>query len=192
MQNNNRPASESTSILSRERALLIVTDIQGRLAESMLRREELYRNAIIMIEGAKMLGAPILWVEQYPEGLGPTVPEIAAHLEGLTALPKKTFSSLSEPAVNERFMEMDRDQIIILGIETHVCIQQTTMDILARGKSVHVVADAVSSRTEFNRSIGLEKMKQAGAVISSTETVLFELLGHAEGPEFKEILKLVK
>jgi len=179
-------------MLDRKKSLLIVTDIQGNLADIMFQRDELYRNVGIIIEGMKALEVPILWVEQYPEGLGRTVPEIASHLEGYRPLPKKTFSSLRDPVINERFTEYGRDQVILTGIETHVCVHQTAMDLLSRGIETHVVADAVSSRTEFNKRIGLEKTARAGAYITSVETVLFELLEIAEGEAFKKILKLVK
>lgn len=179
-------------MLDIKRSLLIVTDIQGNLALQMVERDILYKNVGIIIDGIRMLGVPILWVEQYPKGLGPTVPEVTAHLEGLEPIPKKTFSSLRDPAIKRRFIELGRDQVIMTGIETHVCVHQTTMDLLARGIETHVVADAVSSRTEFNRRIGLDKMARAGAIITSVETVLFELLEIAEGEAFKKILALVK
>ena len=179
-------------MLSKERSLLIITDIQGNLAHLMFQRDALYKQIGIMIEGIKALGIPILWVEQYPRGLGPTVPEVASHLEGNKPLPKKTFSSLGDPDINKRFTEIGRDQIILIGIETHICIHQTAMDLLSRGIETHVVADAVSSRTEFNKRIGLEKMACAGVIITSVETALFELLEIAEGEAFKKIVRLVK
>jgi len=179
-------------MLRTDRSLLIVTDIQGTLASLMHEREQLYKKAGIMIEGCRILDIPILWVEQYPEGLGPTVPEIASHLEGLTPLSKKSFSSLRDSAVEKRFTEFGRDQALIIGIETHVCVHQTAMDLLDRGVETCVVADAVSSRTAFDKRIGLDKIARAGGVVTSVETALFELLEIAEGPAFKEILKLVK
>ena len=179
-------------MLNRNSTLLIVTDIQGKLARLMFEKETLFRNIGIMIDGAKILDIPILWVEQYPEGLGPTVPEVASHLEGHTPLSKKTFSSLKDPIITKRFEEFGRNQVIIVGIETHVCIYQTSMDILARGIETHVVEDAVSSRTEFNKRIGLSKIARAGGHITSVETALFELLENADGETFKKILALVK
>ena len=179
-------------MLTNSRAVLIVTDIQGKLAESMYERDNLYRNLIIMIEGAKALGLPILCVEQYPEGLGPTVPEIASHLEGYDCIAKKSFSSLRTPTFERRFAGLGRDQVIMTGIETHVCIHQTSIDFIARDIETHVVADAVSSRTAFNKSIGLDKIARAGGIITSAETALFEMLGVAEGGTFKKISKLVK
>lgn len=179
-------------MLDRMRSILIVTDIQGNLAQLMFDRETLFRNAGIMIDGARILGIPILWVEQYPKGLGPTVPEIASHLTGLEPLPKRTFSTLRDPEIGRRFIESGRDQVILIGIETHVCVHQTALDCIARGIETQIVADAVSSRTAFNKTIGIDKMSRAGAVITSVETVLFELLGTSEGKEFKKILELVK
>jgi len=179
-------------MLDKKRTLLIVTDIQGNLANLMFERDALYKNIGIMIEGIKALDVPILWIEQYPEGLGATVPEVASHLDGYKPLPKKTFSTLRDPEINRRFIELNRDRVILVGIETHVCIHQTAMDLLSRGIVTHVVADAVSSRTEFNKRTGLEKIRQAGGIITSVETALFELLEVAEGEAFRKILKLVK
>lgn len=179
-------------MLEKDRSLLIVTDIQGKLASLMAGKETLFKNIGIMINGIKALGIPILWVEQYPEGLGPTVPEVASHLKGNKSLPKKTFSSLKNPVISARFKELQRDQVILVGIETHVCIYQTSMDLLSLGVEVHVVEDAVSSRSAFNKHIGLGKIARAGGHITSVETALFELLELAEGEAFKKILKLVK
>ena len=179
-------------MLDRNKTLLIVTDVQGTLASLMYDRDSLYKNIGIMIEGIKILEIPILWIEQYPKGLGPTVPEVASHLKGLAPMEKKTFSSLRDPEIDKRFIEFDRDQVILTGIEAHVCVYQTAMDLLEGGIETHVVADAVSSRTEFNKHIGLDKILCAGGHITSVETVLFELLEIAEGEAFKKILQLVK
>lgn len=179
-------------MLERNRSLLFVTDIQGTLAHLMFKKETLYRNIGIMIEGIKALDVPVLWVEQYPEGLGTTVPEVASHLKEYTPLPKKTFSSLRDPEINKRFTELGRDQVILVGIETHVCIHQTAMDLLSRGIETHIVSDAVSSRTEANKRIGLAKIASAGGIITSVETALFEMLEIAEGAAFRKILRLVK
>jgi len=189
-------------MLEKDRSLLIVTDIQGKLASLMFEKENLFRNTGIIIDGIKILNIPILWVEQYPEGLGPTVPEVACHLNGNKPLPKKTFSSLKDPVISARFNELQKDQVILVGIETHVCVYQTSMDLLSPcppfhygkrvGVEVHVVEDAVSSRSAFNKHIGLEKIARAGGHITSVETALFELLELAEGEAFKKIIKLVK
>jgi nicotinamidase-related amidase len=179
-------------MLDRTTAILIVTDIQGKLANLMYERDSLFRNAGILIEGMKALGVPILWVEQYPEGLGPTVPEIAARLDGLTPLPKKTFSSLRDPAIRAAFERFGRPCVILTGIETHVCINQTAMDLLARGIETHLPVDAVSSRTAGNKQVGIEKIVRAGGRLTSVETILFEMLGSAEDEAFRAIARLVK
>jgi len=179
-------------MLKKDRAVLIVTDIQGNLASLMHEREALYKNIGIMIDGIRVLDIPIIWVEQYPRGLGSTVPEVASHLEGYKPLPKISFSSLKDPAIRERFSSYSRDQVILVGIETHVCIYQTAMDLLEQGIETHVVEDGVSSRTFMNKQIGLRKIERAGGYITSVETALFELLEVAEGESFKKIVKLVK
>lgn len=158
----------------------------------MYERDSFLRNVGILIEGCKILQIPILWLEQYPEGLGPTVKEVSSHLEVYRPLPKRTFSLLKDMNVIKHFIDLHRDQVLICGIETHVCIYQTSLDILSRGIEIHVVKDAVSSRTCDNKAIGLEKIARAGGHITSVETALFELLEIAEGKAFKEILQLVK
>jgi hypothetical protein len=179
-------------MLDRNTSILIVTDIQGKLASLMHERESLFRNAGILIEGVKVLGVPILWVEQYPKGLGPTVPEIASHLAGLSPLPKKSFSSLRDPAIRAAFEGHHRFQAILTGIETHVCIYQTVMDLLALGVETYVPVDAVSSRTPGNRQVALDAIARAGGHLTSVETLLFEMLGVGEGDEFRRIVRLVK
>jgi isochorismate hydrolase len=179
-------------MLDSSRSILIVTDIQGKLASLMDERESLFRNASILIDCMKILTVPILWIEQYPQGLGPTVPEIASHLAGLSPLPKTTFSSMRNASILSAFERLNRSQVILTGIETHVCIYQTAADLLARGCEVHVPEDAVSSRTARNRRIGLDKISRAGGHLTSVETALFEMLGTAEGEAFRKIIQLVK
>ncbi len=179
-------------MLDRKRSLLIVTDVQGKLANLMFEREALFKNIGIIIDGFKVLDIPILWLEQYPEGLGSTVYEVASHLKGYKPLSKKTFSALNDKNILNRFNEIVRDQILITGIETHICIYQTSMQLISLGIETHVVQDAVSSRAEYNKKIGIEKIARAGGHITSVETALFELLGIAEGEAFKKILELIK
>lgn len=179
-------------MLDRNRSILVVTDIQGKLASLMDERESLFKNVGILIESMKIIGVPVLWIEQYPQGLGPTIPEIASRLEGLSPLPKRSFSSMREPVIREAFERMGRSQVILTGIETHVCIYQTAMDLLSSGNEVHVPEDAVSSRTSCNRRIGIEKIIRAGGHLTSAETAVFEMLGSSEGDEFRRISRLVK
>ena len=171
---------------------LMVLDIQGNLASLMHERERLFANAGILIRGAGVLDVPIIWTEQYPEGLGPTVPEIAGLLEDVEPLPKRCFSCCGDQGIMQRIEAMGRRQVLIAGIESHICVCQTTLDLLARGYEVHVVTDADSSRVPENVEIATGRMERAGAVLTSTEMALFELLGAGEGDRFKAILKLVR
>ncbi len=171
---------------------LVVIDVQGKLAQLTHNRTELFKNLRLMIQGAQVLRIPILWTEQYPKGLGPTVAEVSELLPAIQPIGKNAFSCCGERAFMATLEPLGRRQILLTGIETHVCVHQTAMDLLEAGYEVQVIADAVSSRTAENRHIGLEKMRDAGVVITSTETALFELIKVAEGPQFKQISKLVK
>jgi nicotinamidase-related amidase len=171
---------------------LVVIDVQGKLAQLMYNRAELFKNLRLMVKGAQVLGIPILLTEQYPKGLGPTVPEVSQLLPAIRPIAKNAFSCCGDRAFMSALEPLSRRQLLLTGIETHVCVQQTALDLLDAGYEVQVIADAVSSRTAENRHIGLEKMRDAGVVITSTETALFELMKLAEGPQFKQISKLVK
>ena len=178
-------------MLELKNTLLAVVDIQVKLARAIHQREDLIQSARKLINGILALEAPVIFTEQSPDGLGPTVPEVAELLRG-EPIKKISFSCCGEGAFNEAVGRVGRKQILLAGMETHVCVYQTAFDLLAAGYEVHVISDAVSSRTAANRAIGLAKMKNAGAHITSVETALFELLKVAEGPKFKEILKIVK
>jgi nicotinamidase-related amidase len=146
-----------------------------------------------MIKGAKVLELPILVTEQVPEKLGPTRPEIAELLAGVAEpIRKVSFSCCGNGPFMEQFKSLDRRQVLLTGIETHICVYQTAVDLLGFGYEVQVVVDAVSSRAAENRQVGIRRMKSAGAILTSTEMALFELLRLAEGPQFKEITKIVK
>ena len=171
---------------------LVIIDVQGRLASIVHEKEELFRNLQILIGGAKALELPILWLEQYPKGLGPTVPEVADLLAGQEPLEKLCFSACGQEHFPEKLRESGRRQVLIAGIETHVCVYQTTRDLLDRGYHVEVVADAVSSRQVENKEIALVRIRDEGAAVTSVEMALFELLRTAEAKQFKEIARLVK
>lgn len=179
-------------MLTRDNTALIVIDVQGKLARLMHEKEALFQNLQRLIKGAQALRIPILWTEQNPEGLGPTIPEIASLLSETTPLPKISFSCCGDDSFTQKLKATGRKQFLIAGIETHVCVYQTARDLLNDSYDVEVVVDAVSSRTQANREIGLEKMRDAGAHMTSTETALYELLQVAKGDQFKEILKIVK
>ena len=171
---------------------LALIDVQGKLATLMHEKEKLYRNLRILVQGAAALKLPILWLEQYPEGLGPTIPEVAELLEGRQPLAKTCFSAFGQPEFARRLEESGRKQVLLAGIETHICVYQTARDLRGSGYEVEVVEDAVSSRTPANKRVGLEKMRASGAGVTSVETALFELLREAGNPGFREIARLVK
>src|SRR4030042_1762402 len=175
-------------MLKKENASLLIVDIQGNLANSMYGKELLFKNAQKLIKGIQILGIPILLTEQNPKGLGPTIPEIADLVPNIRRIPKLSFSCCGDELFSKEFSALQRSQVLLTGIEAHVCLYQTTVDLAACGYDVHVVADAVSSRTAENRDIGLQKMKDAGASITSVETVLFELRSEEHTSELQSRL----
>ncbi len=179
-------------MLSRAAAVLVIIDIQGNLAHAMFDKDNLFANNIKLIKGFKALGLPIIITEQTPEKLGKTLPTIAAELDDIAPIAKESFSCWPNAQFREHLESLSRRHVVLTGIETHVCVYQTALDLLTNGYSVHLVADAVSSRTPENRAIGINAMKSAGAQIASTEMVLFELLRTAADPKAKEIFKIVK
>jgi len=177
--------------LDRSRAALVVVDVQEGFRPAVLDFERVAHNVATLVRGARILGLPTLVTEQYPKGLGRTVAEVAEHLD-VTPLEKVCFSAVDAAGFTGALHEAQRDQVLLCGIETHVCVNQTAEDLIAEGVEVHVAQDAVSSRTADNRALGLHKMERSGAVTTSVETALFELLRQAGTPEFKEVQALVK
>lgn len=174
--------------LERDRAALVVVDVQEAFRPAVRGFDDLVAQTARLVQGARILGLPVVATEQYPKGLGRTVPELNEALAGIEPIEKVCFS-----AARADGFELDgRDQALLCGIEAHVCVSQTAHDLLATGAEVHVAADAVTSRTEANREVGLHKMERSGAIVTSVETALFELLGAAGGDDFKAIQRLVK
>jgi nicotinamidase-related amidase len=178
--------------LTSENTLLIVVDVQGKLAHAMTAKKKFFDKLAKMIKGAQILGIPILLTEQNPKGLGPTIPEVADLLKNLNPISKFSFSCCGNNGFMQALDSLGRQNVLIAGIETHICVYQTARDLANLRYQVQIVADAVSSRTIENKQIGLEKCKDAGAKVTSVETILFELLKNAQRSEFKEILDLVK
>jgi nicotinamidase-related amidase len=174
------------------RSVLLVIDVQGRLAEAVSESEALTAAIGRAVRGARALGIPILCTEQIPAKLGATRPEIAGLLEGVERIPKSAFSCCGEPAFERALEASGRSQVLVCGIEAHVCVYQTAMDLRAAGYEVEVLADAVSSRCPENRRIALDRMARAGVGVTSVEMALFELQRVAEGPAFKALLGIVK
>lgn len=183
--------------LSRTRAALLVIDIQDRLLPSMPESTatDMLRNARILIEAASQLGVPIVATQQYPRGLGPTtrpIEEALAEARLVHRFDKLEFSAAAAPPFAQLAPALGRDQWIVCGMETHVCVYQTARDLVARGWDVHVCADAVCSRTGLNWELGLGLMKRAGAILTSTEASVFDLLHRAGSDEFRALSKLIK
>ena len=179
-------------MLKADTTALVLIDVQEKLARVMHEREELIENLVRLVRGAQALDVPIVWVEQNPKGLGPTVNELASLMPGREPVTKMTFSCCGTPAFMETFRETGRSQVLVAGIESHVCVYQTAAELVEAGHYVEVVADCVSSRTSGNKQIALQKMRECGVRTTSVEMALFELLGAAEGERFKAILKIVK
>ena len=179
-------------MLAQDQAVLAIVDVQGKLAQLMHDRETLFSNLQRMVRGAQTLELPILWAEQNPKGLGPTIPELTDLLVTEQAHSKMTFSCLGSPAFVAALQQTGRNQVLLTGIEAHICVYNTAADLLARGFEVHVVEDAVGARVASNKSVGVRRMCQQGAILSSVEMALFEMMKTAEHPRFREIQAIVK
>ena len=176
------------SRLERDRAALLVVDVQEGFRPVIDGFDDVARRTATLVQGAHVLGVPVLVTEQYPKGLGPTVPEVAEHLDGVERLEKTCFSAPDA----EGFDLGGRDQIVVCGIEAHICVLQSVMALRERDLQVEVAADAVSSRARLDREVGLERARETGAGVTTVETALFEMLGAAGSDEFKDVQRLVK
>jgi len=177
--------------LNHEDSVLFIIDIQERLAKVMKDRDQVINNTNVLISASEELGFPIIYTEQYPKGLGRTVSELQRGLEEAHGYEKVHFTAYIDE-VKEILDKIDRKKIIITGMETHVCVFQTARDLIDNGYKVFIVKDAVSSRTNENYKNGLDLLKEMGAVITNTETVIFDLLKKAGTSEFKTLSKLIK
>ena len=181
--------------LHRADAILVVIDVQEKLIPVIHRNEELQRNIDHLVRGCHILRVPSILTEQYVKGLGPTTTTVREAFEqtvGYAPIEKMCFSSMGCEAFIARLRERERQQVLVAGIETHVCVWQTVIDLLDADFAVTVIADAVSSRTEENRQIALRRMEREGARLSSTEMALFEMCVMSGTDEFRAISKLVK
>jgi len=171
---------------------LLVVDVQEKLMQVMGRRQQVTDNIVKLLHLSQLYKHPIILTEQYPKWLGPTLPEIAAPIPTYEPIRKMHFDCCDEDAFIERLESEGLKNIIITGVEAHICIFQTCVSILERGYAVHVPRDAVDSRTNENLHVGLELMNKAGALITSTETIIYQILKKAGTNEFKKMLKLMK
>ncbi len=179
-------------LLERGDAMLLVIDIQERLAVVMKEKEKVVKNTQHLLELAKMINIPVVVTEQYPKGLGRTVPELQSSIPGYKPIEKTSFDCCGEPSFLAEIRKLGKKKIIVTGMETHVCVLQTTTSLLQSGFVVHVVQDAICSRTKENWKTGIAFMHDAGAVVTCTETVLFQLLKVAGTEEFKKISQRIK
>lgn len=179
-------------MLDLQKCCLVVVDVQGKLAQLMYEKQALFKNIEILIKASKLLNIPIVWVQQVPKALGETVPQISELLMEIEPINKSSFSCCGDEKFNERLNGLQRQQVLVCGIESHVCVYQTAVDLLRVGKEVTVIADAVSSRSLNNKKIAIDKLRCGGVDISSVEMVLFELLKNCEHPKFKEVAELIK
>ncbi len=179
-------------MLTTENTCLVIVDIQEKLLPVMANPEQVVKNTSVLIQIAKALDIPILWCQQVPKALGPTVEELSSSLDGVESINKSSFSCCGDEVFMRKIDQLKRQTAILCGIESHVCVFQTAMDLIQHGLYVHVVADATSSRTQGNKTIGINRMEKEGAVITSTEMLLFELLRDAKHEHFRELAKLIK
>ncbi len=181
--------------IQRDSISLAVIDMQEKLINAIPQeiRESTIRNSNILIETAKTLNIPITVTEQYPKGLGSTIPEIKDAIgDGFKPIEKLVFSCARSPEFKSALKEKGREEVLICGIETHVCVLQTVLDLINQGYKVHVPADAVTSRKELDWEIGIKLIERAGGIVGTTETFVFQLLERAGTEEFKKISKLLK
>ena len=183
---------QQQAILRRSETALIVIDVQERLSAVMQKREQLLERCARLIKGFQLLKLPVLATEQYPKGLGRTEAPLAELLRSTEIIEKQKFGCMGVPAFDRAVAALGTKQLVLCGIESHVCVQQTALDLAAADYRVHIAADAVTSRHEEDERTALSRMRDAGITITTSEAVLFELLESSEAPEFKEIAKLVK
>jgi nicotinamidase-related amidase len=183
--------TEDKTMLNRKNAVLVFIDVQGRLAELVDGADALFKNLRRLLEGMKALEIPVIVTEQIPEKLGATREEFQPFITE-PPISKTSFSCGGEPAFAKAVEHLKRTQVILCGIETHVCVYQTALDLLEAGYEVQVVTDAVSSRDPANKALALRRLEVEGVSLTGTEMVLFELLNDAKDPAFKPVLQIVK
>lgn len=179
-------------MLTRENTGLVVVDIQGKLARIVHDSESTISNSANLIGGAKALGLPILWLEQNPEKLGATVPELQTLLAPSQPLSKYTFNGCLEPAFTQAVRDSNVTTWLVCGIEAHICVYQTTLGLVDMGLDVELVCDAIASRAVANKELAISKLASKGVGMTNVEMCLYELVEDCRTPEFKDILKLIR
>jgi nicotinamidase-related amidase len=182
-----------TMLIKQAACQLVIIDVQTKLSTAMPTEgmQQLLKNTQILAQAAQLLAIPTVVTEQYPQGLGATLTEIKQYCESVEAVAKTAFSACAEPRFNQQ-LHRDRPQIIITGMEAHICVLQTALDLVAMGKQVFVVDDAIISRSSENKANAVARMRDVGCVVTNTESVLFECLAHAQHEAFKTLSKLIR
>ena len=172
---------------------LVLVDLQAKLADVMAHdaMQAVIKNSSILLQAAKLLAIPTLFTEQYPKGLGHTIPDLLAHLDTNTVIEKTAFSCMGDSKFKAK-LNRDKPQIVLVGMEAHICLLQTALDLVASNHQVFVVEDAVISRNPSNKANAILRLREAGCIITNTESICFEWLGKAEGEAFKAISKLIR
>jgi len=179
-------------LLTRDGTVLVVIDVQEKLFVKVEEKERIADNICRLIRFADILRMPIVVTEQYPKGLGPTIPEIRELTSTIKPIEKVEFSCLASSAFRERLDEIHARNLVLTGIEAHICVAQTAIEALANGYGAYVVSDAVSSRRREDKTVAIERMRLQGVVIVTSEMLMYEILRKAGTPEFKKTLELVK
>jgi nicotinamidase-related amidase len=180
-------------MLNTEKALLLVVDIQDAFVPHIFEMERVVKRAGLLVQGAQLLGLPVLATEQYPKGLGHTVPAVKEVLSSSVPIYEKIhFSCYLDPAINAALQASGRRQILIAGIESHICVAQTALSLRAADYDVFLAADAVSSRQPGDMEIALKRLRHAGVIVTTAEAALMEMTVSSKHPQFKEISKLSK
>ena len=180
-------------LLDGEHAVLVVVDLQERLLAAIFEKERVVKNSLLLMKAAELLGVPSVLTTQYRKGLGEIVPEVAAAAQGVAPLDKLSFGCFGDLGFLGRLKSLrGRKQLLVTGIESHICVTQTVLGAREHGYHVHVASDATGSRSEANWKVGLQRMESAGALISSAEMALYELLRRSDAAAFKKLLPLLK
>jgi nicotinamidase-related amidase len=175
------------------RTVLVLVDLQERLLPAIDGRDAIVRNAMLLLHLAGALDVPVVLTTQYARGLGPTIPEVLAAAPGVAPIDKVSFGCFGDEGFRSRLKDLvGRDQLVVAGVEGHICVAQTVLGALDAGFTVHVAGDAVGSRTDANRQVGLARMEKAGAFLSSAEMAVYELLGRSDSAAFKAMLPHLK
>ncbi len=173
-------------MLNTDNTTILCIDIQDKLVNMLQNNKELTLNIVKLMKAADILNIETIITEQYPKGLGSTIDEIKS-IANFKTVEKTCFSALQ----SEHFPEIKNENVILFGIETHICVYQTALDLINQGKNVHIVSDCSASRSEFNHKTALDALKQQGAIIESLEMILFQFLKSSKHPDFKEVQKLI-